>query len=124
MGDGGYRGSTGLYQQMRLLTFGSSGKLRGDASVKATDKPKEKPLPAEPEPKLEVVKPKAAAKIVLISQEPRVSQTSEAPTKLPMATVKRRHQQARLPQCQMGRQEQRQRSTFLHTFGKRCHPTS
>ena len=32
------------------------GKLRGDASVKATDKPKQRPEP-KPEPKLEVVKP-------------------------------------------------------------------
>ncbi|KAG7370580.1 ABC transporter ATP-binding protein [Nitzschia inconspicua] len=58
---------------------GIGGKLRGDASVKATDKPKEKLLPAKPEPKLEVVKPKAAAKIVAISEEPRVSQTSALP---------------------------------------------
>lgn len=54
------------------------GKLKGDASVKANDKPKEKPAPKKPQPKLEVIKPPVAT----IREEPpppAVVETVRAP---------------------------------------------
>ena len=56
-----------------------SSKLRGDASVKAGEKPKTEPKKKAPEPKLEVIKPKPKPVVATIEEAP-------APTPTPVAT--------------------------------------
>ena len=59
-----------------------NGKLKGDASVKATDKAK-KPKAKKPEPKLEVIQPKAMEpKITTISEEPSPTPSSSEEEKV------------------------------------------
>jgi ATP-binding cassette subfamily F protein 2 len=58
-------------------TSNSSNKLRGDASVKASEKLKEKPAPKKEEPKLEVVRP-TVPKTTTIREEP--SEPTMAPS--------------------------------------------
>jgi hypothetical protein len=55
----------------------SGGKLRGDASVKATDKPKEKVRTVEKEPKLEVLKP--GKKMPSVQEIPVASKIESSP---------------------------------------------
>jgi hypothetical protein len=59
-----------MRRQMGIDGEGSSGggKLRGDASIKAPDKPKKKPQPAKSEPTLEVLKP--VGKVATVTEEP------------------------------------------------------
>lgn len=51
-------------------------KLRGDASVKATDKPKKEKAPKKEEPKLEVVKPMAKIEETALKPEPVKQQSA------------------------------------------------
>lgn len=62
------------------------GKLRGDASVKATDKPKKEKVKKE-EPKLEVVKPMAKIEETTPTPEPVMQQSTPAPDDSTVATV-------------------------------------
>lgn len=66
-----------MRRQMGIDGATSSGKLRGDASVKASEKPKERPQIAKAEPKLEVLKP--AAKISTVREEIALPSKTEAP---------------------------------------------
>lgn len=79
---------------MRLISQVAKEIWIGDASVKATDKPKETKKKA-PEPKLEVIQPgqskSAAAKITTISEEPLPAEPKQVssvppPTKKPSST--------------------------------------
>jgi len=61
-----------MRRQMGIDGDGSAAKLRGDASVKATDKPKDKQAHSNPAPKLEVVKP-VVTKTTTIEEDPKAS---------------------------------------------------
>eukprot|EP00531_Pseudo-nitzschia_arenysensis_P006544 CAMPEP_0116122348 /NCGR_PEP_ID=MMETSP0329-20121206/4167_1 /TAXON_ID=697910 /ORGANISM="Pseudo-nitzschia arenysensis, Strain B593" /LENGTH=816 /DNA_ID=CAMNT_0003616191 /DNA_START=73 /DNA_END=2520 /DNA_ORIENTATION=- len=72
-----------MRQQMGIE---SEGKLQGDASVKATSKPKKEIKPKK-EPKLEVVAPKAPApaKVTTISEEPKAPEADKVASAVPSA---------------------------------------
>jgi hypothetical protein len=58
----------------------TGGKLRGDASVKASADKAKKAAPKKADPKLEVVRPKAPATVTIAEEAPK---TSPAPVSLP-----------------------------------------
>jgi ATP-binding cassette subfamily F protein 2 len=67
-----------MRDQMGIVDSKTS-KLRGDASVAATDKPKPPAQPKKPEPKLEVIRPKVAS----IAEEPPKPAPAPAPVTKP-----------------------------------------